>query len=214
MALIDMIAAERVAVADMLESLDDTGWATPSLCGEWTVREVAAHLIQGFEITMLGFAKAMIRFRGNFDRANADFAKRIAAAQSNEYIIATLRENRYHPFTPPTGAGLRAPLTDVVVHGQDMRRPLGLARDFESATVGEVLNFLTTGKSRGFVKKGLLDGLSLRALDGSWESEATGGALVSGTPEALIMSLVGRPVALGELSGPGVGELRQRLVGA
>ncbi len=95
-----------------------------------------------------------------------------------------------------------------------MRRPLGLARDFESATVGEVLNFLTTGKSRGFVKKGLLDGLSLRALDGSWESEATGGALVSGTPEALIMSLVGRTVALGELSGPGVGELRQRLVGA
>ncbi len=41
----ETIAAERRVLADMLEGLSGKQWDTRSLCGSWTVRQVAAHLI-------------------------------------------------------------------------------------------------------------------------------------------------------------------------
>src|SRR4051812_25631506 len=38
------IHAERGALADDLAGLTPAQWATPSLCGDWTVEEVVAHL--------------------------------------------------------------------------------------------------------------------------------------------------------------------------
>ncbi|HTD49614.1 MAG TPA: maleylpyruvate isomerase N-terminal domain-containing protein, partial [Acidimicrobiia bacterium] len=35
----ETIAAERLALADLLERLTPEQWATASLCGGWTVRE-------------------------------------------------------------------------------------------------------------------------------------------------------------------------------
>lgn len=39
-----LIHAERAALIDDLEKLDEAQWATRSLCSEWSVREVVAHL--------------------------------------------------------------------------------------------------------------------------------------------------------------------------
>ena len=39
-----VIDAQRMAVADLLEKLSDNEWQQPSLCAGWTVRDVAAHL--------------------------------------------------------------------------------------------------------------------------------------------------------------------------
>ena len=36
--------AERARLADDLAGLTAAQWATPSLCGDWTVEEVVAHL--------------------------------------------------------------------------------------------------------------------------------------------------------------------------
>ncbi|WP_232021310.1 MULTISPECIES: maleylpyruvate isomerase family mycothiol-dependent enzyme [Pseudonocardia] len=38
------VSAERVAVADLVDSLTDDEWITGSLCSGWTVRDVVAHL--------------------------------------------------------------------------------------------------------------------------------------------------------------------------
>src|SRR5947207_2555583 len=38
------IHAERKGLAADLEGLSDEQWATPSLCGDWTVRDVLAHM--------------------------------------------------------------------------------------------------------------------------------------------------------------------------
>jgi len=204
-----MVAAERVAVADTLESLDDADWATPSLCGEWSVKEVAAHLIVPFEIRTPAFVKGLVLHRFDFDRANASFARRVAAEVTGEYIVRTLRENRYHPFTPP-GGSLVMPLTDNVVHGQDIRRPLGRSRAFESETLLAVLGFLTSERTKGFVRRGLLDGVALEATDLGWSHGS--GAAVHGPAEALVMALAGRPAAVPDLEGDGVALLRSRLV--
>ncbi|MEH3154744.1 MAG: maleylpyruvate isomerase N-terminal domain-containing protein [Gordonia paraffinivorans] len=43
--IFDAIADERRTLADVLDGLDDSQWATQSLCGAWDVRGVAAHLL-------------------------------------------------------------------------------------------------------------------------------------------------------------------------
>ena len=39
-----VIDAERKALASDLDGLDDDAWNTPSMCGDWTVRDVVAHM--------------------------------------------------------------------------------------------------------------------------------------------------------------------------
>lgn len=43
-ALWSTVRSERLSLADTLATLTPEQWATQSLCSEWTVRDVAAHL--------------------------------------------------------------------------------------------------------------------------------------------------------------------------
>jgi uncharacterized protein (TIGR03083 family) len=98
------------------------------------------------------------------------------------------------------------PLTDLLIHGQDIRRPLGLTREFEAHRLRAALDFLASKRAHpGFVPRGRLAGLRLRATDLDWTSGE--GAEVSGPGEALMMAMAGRQVALAELTGAGVAEL-------
>src|SRR5581483_8083521 len=54
------IAAERRALADDLGSLTDAQWDTPSLCDEWTVRDVLAHMTATAKISPGAFFGKMI----------------------------------------------------------------------------------------------------------------------------------------------------------
>ena len=51
-----MIHSERAALAADLGSLDEARWATPSLCGEWTVRDVLAHMTATAKISAPSFS--------------------------------------------------------------------------------------------------------------------------------------------------------------
>jgi hypothetical protein len=62
-----LIAAERRRAADMFAVLDDAQWQTKSLCSEWTVREVAAHLIGPFCVSVPKFVLGAI-MAGSFHR--------------------------------------------------------------------------------------------------------------------------------------------------
>ena len=62
------IAARRRALADQLDGLPGDRWATPSLCGAWTVRDVVAHLVLPHVVSIPGFAMAMVRAGGRFER--------------------------------------------------------------------------------------------------------------------------------------------------
>lgn len=70
-----------------------------------------------------------------------------------------------------------------------------------------VLDFLTTSKQAKTLVNDLpsLDGVQLHATDLDWRHGD--GAEVSGTGEAIMMTLARRPV-LDELRGPGVDQLR------
>ncbi len=201
------IAAERRLLADLVEDLSAEQEATQSLCGAWTVHDVTAHLLMPLVTPMPKVVLAMVRNGMNFDRANVALTAGVAKLSSAE-IAEGLRSRADHRFTPP-GLGPEAPLTDIVVHGQDIRRPLGLTREIPEQRQRAVLDFMAGGSSKAVVPTARKVGLRLEATDLGWS--AGEGALVSGQAEALMMALAGRPVALAELTGDGIPILSERL---
>ncbi len=141
------IATERRRLADELEGLTEEQWATPSQCAAWTVDEVAAHLIVPFEISTPRFVAAMIRHRGNLDRVILAMTAKVAARTTRAERIATLRSNAENPWRPPR-LGPEIPLSEIVVHGQDIRRPLGLECPVPAETVDLSLRLLDDDEIR------------------------------------------------------------------
>lgn len=200
------IADERRSLADLLSGLTDEQLSTPSLCGDWSVREVFGHLVMPLDVSTAKFLLAMVTCRGNFDRANSRVAREQARRPVGD-LVALLREKAEARFTPP-GSGPEAPLTDLLVHSLDICWPLGLTRVIPEERLVTSLTFLTATPARGFVPKGKRDGLRFEAKDIDWAQGS--GSLVSGDAESLLLAITGRATALGRLEGDGASTLRRR----
>ena len=112
-----IVHAERAALIDDLSALDDL-WAYPSLCGKWTVHDVAAHLVNNAKTTRLGLVRDMVRARFDFDRQNAQGVVRERGTTTEE-TLARLRQVATRTSAPP--APLDSRLVEEVVHGEDIR---------------------------------------------------------------------------------------------
>lgn len=123
----DAIAAERRELADVLDGLSPARWDTPSLCAGWRVREVAAHMSQGFRYPLPRTLLELLKARGSLHRMTDRLARKDAATASTDQLAAHLRDNAHHPWTPPVG-GLTAALGHDVIHGLDITVALGLDR--------------------------------------------------------------------------------------
>lgn len=204
-----MIADERRRAADLIEPLTAEQLRTPSLCGEWTVHDVAAHLLMPLITPFSKFMESMFTSFFNFDKANVNLTKAVSVRSAPE-IAAALRERADHPFKPP-GSGYEAPLTDAIIHQQDIRRPLNLRGAVDQEPLGVGLSYVASGKAKAIAPSSRVTGLHFQASDLDWS--AGEGALIRGPGEALLLAMAGRGVALGDLDGPGVALLRQRLDG-
>ena len=207
MAIFDAIASERRGLADLFDDLTTRQLAQPSLCGAWTVHDVAAHLVTPLDASTFEFALTMLAARGNFDRANRKLTAR-RATRSIQDLTAVLRGRAESRFTPP-GMGPQAPLTDLLVHGLDVRRPLGIDRAIPTDRLRICLDFLTARPRTGFVPVGRLSGLRLAATDLDWS--AGSGLPVQGTAAELLLSATGRFAGTRDLHGAGADVLRDRL---
>ena len=72
------IAEERRRLADLLSGLTSEQQAAQSLCDEWSVHDVAAHLITPLEVNTPKFFLTMLACRGNFDRAKVRLTRQQA----------------------------------------------------------------------------------------------------------------------------------------
>jgi uncharacterized protein (TIGR03083 family) len=195
----DAIAAERRGLADQLDTLTPQQWATPSLCAAWTVRDVAAHLGMAHKISMPRSLVTLIGARGSFDRANRVLTAREAVRPTGD-LVADLRRFAESRFAPP-GMGSVAPLTDVLVHGQDVRIPRRLADHRPVEPWGVALTFLVTPLARrGFVSRPLT-AVQWVASDLDWTHGS--GPQVQGPAAALALAMMGRDARLDSLTGPG-----------
>jgi uncharacterized protein (TIGR03083 family) len=194
-----MVHAERAALIDDLEGLDDAQWAEQSLCGEWTVHDVVAHLVDSARTTRLGFVAGLARARFDFDRQNARGVDRNRGASPQE-TLDRLRHVASRRSGPP--APLDSRLVEEVVHGEDIRRPLGLARSYAQEAVVRSLRLQSrTPASFGGAKE-LVGRVRLTAADA--DLSIGDGPEVEGPALSLLLAISGRRVALGDLAGPGL----------
>jgi len=200
-----IVHAERHALIADLEALDDAQWEQPSLCDGWTVHDVVAHVIDSAKATRLNFLVAMARARFDFDLQNAHGVRRERGA-TPQHTLQRLRQAATLTSTPPAPIDTR--LVEAVVHGEDIRRPLGLVRAYpQEAVVRSLKQQARTSASFGGAKE-LLGHVRLSATD--TDLSIGDGPEVRGTALALLLALSGRLVALDELDGPGVGALAAR----
>jgi uncharacterized protein (TIGR03083 family) len=206
-----LIADERRRVARLVEGLGRQQLAAASLCAGWTVHDVAAHLLMPLVTPMPKVVLVMAGSGFNWDRANRRLTAAVARRPVQD-IVDGLRRHAEHPFKPP-GMTHAAPFTDLLVHQQDIRRPLGLAPDLVPERLLVCLDQVaaSTERTAMLAPKGCLTGLRLEATDLDWVRGE--GHVVRATGEALLMALAGRSVALAELDGDGADLLRSRLIG-
>jgi uncharacterized protein (TIGR03083 family) len=201
-------AQERRRIADLIDDLDETQLATPSLCAGWDVKTVGAHLVSflaegTLRVTWLGAR------RGSQDRAIDELARRSAQRPAAE-IAASLRDLADHRYwrPPPQAPGL---LAEVLAHSGDIRIPLGLPFEPDPQLTATVLDFLTGPLPIGLVPLRRLRGIRWQAtdMDRTWGE----GPEIRGRGAELLMATVGRTSVLDALDGPGLPLLRQRISG-
>jgi uncharacterized protein (TIGR03083 family) len=98
----------------------------------------------------------------------------------------------------------RVNLGELMIHQQDVRRPLGLDRTIPEGRLTLILSLcLTRAGSLSLVpgSRKLSQGLRLIATDVDWS--AGQGMEVRGTAEAILMAINGRKSAIDDLTGPG-----------
>lgn len=198
------IHAERKALADDLADLSADQWKTPSLCTAWTVHQVLAHQLSAAKMTPPKFFARFAANGFNFDK----FAAKGVAIESAGGPAATLAAFRAAEPRETSPPGPKATwLGEAFVHGEDIRRPLGIKHDYPLPEVARVITLYATsnaiigGKTR-------VSGLTLKATDTDFSIGT--GPLVEGPAVALMLAASGRKSALDELSGPGVETLRGR----
>jgi uncharacterized protein (TIGR03083 family) len=199
-----LVHAERAVLAADLADLTDQQWATPSLCTGFTVRQVLAHLAAGASLNPARWLAGVIRCRFDFDKM---VAMRLAEQLGAHPAQTLARFRRVVTSTVKAPVPVEAVLGEAIVHGEDIRKPLGIHRDYPLTTLTTLAGYYQ-GSDLVVPAKRRIDGLRLQASDGPF---ATGsGPLVSGRTLALIMAMAGRVTFCDELEGAGVAILRAR----
>jgi len=198
------IHAERKALVDDLAGLTPEQWTTQSLCSEWNIHQVLAHQLSAAKMTPP-------KFFGKFAAAGFNFNKFAAKQVAVESVggpaatLAAFRAAEPRETAPPGPKDTW--LGEAFVHGEDIRRPLGITRAYPLPEVARAIalyaksNAIIGGKTR-------VAGLTLKATDTNFSVGS--GPLVEGPAISLLLAASGRKSALDELSGPGVEALRER----
>jgi len=195
---VGMFEAEQEAFVSLIRGLTAEQWELPSLCLRWTVRDVVVHA--AFH-THRGLRETF----GSQERYTALLVER-AHADTIDGLITWFA-------SPPAknARGSKINVRELLIHQQDVRRAVGSPRNYPEDTMRMCLERCTSVGGTIFIlarKHRLGHGLRLVATDISWSKGD--GPEVSGTGEAILTAISGRPAALADLTGAGVAILTER----
>jgi len=194
-ALLTRAEAEQRDFVEVLRELTPEQWAAPSLCGKWTVRETVMHTAIHTHQTLRESVKA-----------NREAVRR------RDEPTDTLVDSLAAPLYAKSPWELRLQLGELLIHQQDVRRPLGLPRDIPGERLTAVLR-TCLGRGDGLIigvqARKHAHGLMLVATDLDWSWGA--GPEVRGPAEAILIAVAGRAQAITDLSGAGVPTLGARV---
>jgi uncharacterized protein (TIGR03083 family) len=200
----NMVIAERQSLSDFLGTVPDDKWSAPTWCPKWNVQDLVGHLIAAANITAPHFFGGFIKTGFNFDKfVEGDLRNYNSGSAADmqarfKDIIGSTRK--------PPGPAYVA-LGEIMVHGEDLRRPLGAKGDHPAEhLVALAETYKKTGAPLRAKKR--LEGLKLTATDVDWT--AGEGPEVRGPCMSLILGMVGRTAALDDCEGDGLETLRSR----
>ncbi len=200
-----MIHGERRALAETLAGLTPEQWSSPSLCAGWDVKITAGHILAGAEQTWPSFFAGMARNGFRFNHMMDRDARALGALEESEIVerLAARTATTNHPPAPVV-----AMLGEAVIHGADIRVPLGLPYRPHDDVVRACLDMY---KDATFPvgAKARARGLHLVATDCAWA--AGSGPEVTGPAMSLLLMMTGRPEGLDDLDGAGTTVLRDRM---
>jgi uncharacterized protein (TIGR03083 family) len=166
---------------------------------------MAAHLLSSAEQTPGHFMGGMLTSGFSFNRMmQRDIDAR--ADLSPQQIATRLRQRTTTTNKPP--APTAAMLGEVVVHGEDLRRPLGITAPVDPDAANACLDMYTKASFPVGGKK-RIQGLRLVSTDTAWSYGE--GPEVTGPAMSLLLAMTGRPAGLPDLSGDGAPLLAQRV---
>ena len=198
------VAKEREALAGDLEGLTDEQWHRPSLCEGWSVEDVLGHMTATAHMSPPAFFGQMIKHGFNFDKmAKAHILERTSAGPAATLAgFRAIVSSKTHPPGPNTTW-----LGETIVHGEDIRRPLGIDHAYDADGLRSVADFYK-GSNLLIGAKKRIAGLQLKATDSDWTNGT--GPVVEGSMKSLVLAMTGRKAAYDDLSGEGVATLRTR----
>lgn len=201
-----LIHTERARIGDLLEGLDDAAWKHETLCSNWTVRDVVAHLTAAASTTKWAWFRSILSARFNVANHNQRFVEKYLGSDASD-TLGQYQRSISNKITP--SKDYQAWLAEVIIHGQDIAAPLDLPLKPDPQALSYVAPFLSS-KNFAVNSKTLVDGLALIATDD--EFKAGDGPDVRGPILDLVMAMAGRPEFAHNLIGEGADELRSRLI--
>lgn len=183
-----MVAADYLALGDLLEALPASRWDTPSLCEGWRIREVVAHLTMPARYGEAEFMAELKDCEFDFGRLSNRIAERDAALPTPT-LVSNVFSDVLHGWQPPGGGAMGA-LNHVVIHSLDITVPLGVQRRSPDATIRVILDSMAGGGAENFGVD--VSAVTLTATDLDWS--AGSGPQRSGSAEDLVLFMAGRKV--------------------
>jgi uncharacterized protein (TIGR03083 family) len=185
------VAEERAELSTLLLDTDPEAWEQPSPCGDWSVKDVVAHLVVLAEAgnRYVFIARSALidpRFHKSIDKV----ARQLSAAAQPHELAARLgkaRDGRFLlPFFPPVAA-----LGEVLVHRLDVSDAFGLPAHAPDERVRAVLEtqsklWFVFGVSRSIRKYRFV------ATDSDWSVGPVDGAIIEAPGEQLLQIATGR----------------------
>jgi uncharacterized protein (TIGR03083 family) len=199
-----VIHAERQALAADLRSLTSDQWVAASYCGDWSVRDVVAHMTATAQITPVTFFPKLAAAGFSLTRLQA---KDILVQKGNSTADTLARFGAATTSVKHPPGPIDNWLGETIVHAQDIRGPLGIQHDYPVGALLQVADFYK-GSNLIIGTKRRITGLALRATDTEWSHGS--GPEVSGPLITLVMAMTGRKQVLGDLAGDGVAALQAR----
>ncbi len=200
--MLNEFESEQADLVALCTGLSDEQWAQASLCSQWTVRQTVVHVAWHIHRSTGQVAGAFLSTLVYGSTKGP--ARQIARDEkrSTQSLIEWLAAS---------GQCDNVNFGELLIHQQDIRRPLGLLRDVPVQRVRPILDFCLTRVGSTVLVPGASKraaGLRLVATDMAWS--AGDGPAVHGTAEAILMAVNGRRAALRDLDGPGVQLLGSR----
>lgn len=197
----NMVHVERSALVEELGHISDGAWGTASLCPGWSVHDVAAHLVDCALTTPGNFAVTMMRAGFDLNEQNARGIEAHRGSTPAETLHRLSQVVRRTSGPPRILAPLASRLVEEIAHGEDIRRPLGIRRNYPSEAVAESIRYQARTSATFGGAKELVKSVKLVADDA--DLEIGDGPRIVGPILELFMLVSGRNPHRGSLTGPG-----------